>query len=69
MNVQKLKGRIVEKCGSQKVLAEMLGISDTAVNYKLNGRIGFSIEDIANWCIALEIPKEEIADYFFADLL
>lgn len=69
MNVNKLKGRIVETCGSQKVLAEKLGVTEQTVINKLSGRSQFSIDDIVVWCRALEIKKDEVPAYFFADTL
>lgn len=63
----KLRGRIVEKCGSQAVLAEKLGISENAMSKKMRCLTGFSQEDILNICEMLDISRAEIGDYFFAD--
>ena len=62
----KLKGKIVEKYGTQGALAEALGISVVSVSKKLNGVTGFSQEDIEKWSELLDISKHEYPDYFFA---
>lgn len=69
MDTNKLKGRIVEVCGSQKALAQRLGVTEQTVINKLSGRTQFSIEDIVEWCSALDIKKDEVPSYFFADSL
>lgn len=61
----RLKGRIVEKVGSQKALAEKLGISEIAFSKKINGINRFSSDDIIKITEILNIPKEDIGDYFF----
>lgn len=69
MNRNKLKGRIVEMCGSQKSMAEKLGVTEQTVINKLSGRSQFSLDDVVEWCTILEISKDEVSDYFFADSL
>lgn len=63
----KLKGRIVEKFGSQSEFAKKLNVSETTVNYKLNGNREMSKKDILDWADALEIQLSEIGDYFFKE--
>jgi transcriptional regulator with XRE-family HTH domain len=65
----KLKGRIVEKFGSQKAFADALGVTDTTVNNKLNNRRLMSQDDIANWAETLEIPLDQIGLYFFTEIV
>lgn len=62
----KLRGRIVEKFGSQGAFAEKLGISRQWVSMKLNNKSEFSQSEILKWCDVLEISEREIVDYFFA---
>ena len=62
----KLKGRIVEKYGTQSNFAKEAGISYVAMSKKLNGKIGLSQSDILAWSDLLDIDKTEYADYFFA---
>lgn len=65
----KLKGRIVEKFGSQKAFADALGVTDTTVNNKLNNRRLMSQDDIASWAETLEIPLDQIGLYFFTEIV
>lgn len=62
----KLKGRIVEKYGTQNDFAKVVGISNVAMSKKLNGKIGLSQRDIIEWSDLLSIEKKDYADYFFA---
>jgi len=61
----KLRGRIIEKFGTLYAFAEKIGISNVGMSKKLNGKIGFSQQDIEEWAKELEIPKAEYIDYFF----
>lgn len=61
----KLKGRIVEKVGTQKELYQLLGWSNSTLALKLANKTRFSGKDILDICKILEIPNEEIGTYFF----
>lgn len=61
----KLRGRIVEKYGSQEKYAEILGISTNSLSKKMTGKTGFSQKDIITWSEKLGIEKEEYGEYFF----
>lgn len=62
----KLKGRIIEKFGTQGRFAEEIGLSVVALSKKMNGKSSFSHDDIKKWCEVLEINIAEIGEYFFA---
>lgn len=62
---RKLKGRIVEKYGSQKNFAEAIHISENALSRKMSGKTGLSQADIAEWIELLDIDKDAIGEYFF----
>ena len=62
----KLKGRIVEKYGSQEKFAKQIGMSKVSVSKKLNGITGFSQSDIEVWAHKLEITRDKYSEYFFA---
>jgi len=62
----KLKGRIVEKCGSQKAFAEKLGIEKSTLSCKLTGRTHFTQAQIFKATEILGIDPENISAYFFA---
>lgn len=61
----KLKGRIIEKFGSQKNFAETIGLSQTSLSRKMNCETGFSQEDIIRWSEVLEIDRADYGAYFF----
>lgn len=65
----KLRGKIVEKYGSQSVFAEKIGKTEQSVTAKLNGRSQFSQEDVVTWSNALGILVNEVGEYFFANKL
>lgn len=61
----KLRGRIVEKYGSQNKFAERIGLSKQSVSLKMNGKTEFSQSDMDEWANALDICHEQYGDYFF----
>ena len=62
----KLLGKIKE-CGfTQAVLAERIGINKATLSAKLNGKFSFTVKEMLDIGMALNIPKNEIGDYFFA---
>lgn len=63
----KLKGRIIEKYGTQKNFAQAIGWSSTQLSMRMRNIIQFDAEDIYLLCKKefLDIPAEEIIDYFF----
>ena len=63
----KLRGRIVEKFGTQDAFREQIGISKTAMSNKMTGKTGFSRDDIIKWCKLLSIDMQNVSDYFFAE--
>lgn len=65
-NYSKLRGRITEKCGSQKAFAELLGIAECTLTSKLNGHTYFSQTEIFRAMKILDINANEVTLYFFA---
>jgi len=63
----KLRGRIVEKYGTQDEFRKKVGISKTAMSKKMTGKTGFSQNDIVKWCELLSIDLQNVSDYFFAN--
>lgn len=63
---RKLEGRIVEKYGTRKALAEKIGMPEATFSGKLNGRFEFRPTEITKILEALEIPKEKVGEYFFS---
>lgn len=62
---QKLKGRMVEKKQNQQKLANKIGMCKVTLNRKLNNKVPFNQKEIVKLIDELEIPKEEIFEYFF----
>lgn len=64
---RKLTGRIIEKFGTRKALAEVYGISENAMSQKLSGKMAITTDDIKEWCKPefLDIPCDQIGVYFF----
>lgn len=66
-NYSKLLGRIKE-CGmTQESLAFAIGTSTSTLSQKLNNKSAFTQREMKNISSLLEIPKEDIGAYFFAD--
>ena len=61
----RLKGRIVEKVGSQKKLAELLNISESTMTAKLAGTTYFTQGEIFRSLGFLDIDPAYTTDYFF----
>lgn len=68
-DMRNLKGRIIQKYGSQGNFAKELGRTEQTVTAKLNGRSQFSQDDIVEWCNALDIEAPSIGEYFFGQKL
>ncbi len=62
---QKLRGRIVEKYGSQGAFAFVYGISENSLSRKMNNKSRFTSDDIVKISQMLEIPKDLVGVYFF----
>lgn len=61
----KLRGRIVEKYGSQTSFAEAIGISENTLSLKLTNRVKMSAQDIYRYAELLDIDAGDIGIYFF----
>ena len=63
----KLKGRIIEKCGTQKAFAERLGITEGTLTSKMLGYTYFTQDEILRSISALDINPVDTALYFFTE--
>ena len=61
----KLKGRIVERYGTQGNLAKKIAISKHSMSKKLTGKTEFSQSDIEQWAELLEIERKDYGEFFF----
>ena len=65
-NYDKLRGKIKEIVGSESKYAELLGLSNASISAKLNSLVPFSITEIDKSVTILNIPTNEIYEYFFS---
>ena len=65
-NHSKLLGRMREYGFTQESLAKIIGINESTLNAKLNGKNYFTTPEIVKIARALDIPNEEIGVYFYA---
>ena len=65
----KLRGRIVEICGSQAEFSKIVGQSEQIISAKLAGNSAFTQDNIITWCKVLDIDQNDIGNYFFAPKL
>ncbi len=63
-DLSKLKGRMVEKSINQHLLAKMIGVSSTTISAKMNNHVDFTQSEIMRMTEILDIPPQEIRDYF-----
>lgn len=67
--LSKLKGRIREKRTTYEELSEYLGMGENTLSNKINGFSDFYTNEIIRIAEFLEIPKTEIVEYFFPEML
>ena len=67
MNYAKLRGRIVEKFGSQSAFAAAMGWREALLSAKLNNKSEWSFSEVMKACELLEIPFAEAHLYFFCE--
>ena len=61
----KLKGKIVEKCGTQKKFAEKMQLSERTLTLKLSGQVEWKQSEIIRAQSILGLREEEILSIFF----
>lgn len=61
----KLRGRIVEKFGTQQEFAKALGVSSRTLSLKLNNHIPFGQGEIDKTITLLDAAPHDIKAYFF----
>ena len=61
----KLRGRIVEKFGTQQEFAKALGVSSRTLSLKMNNRIPFGQGEIDSAITLLDATPQDIKAYFF----
>lgn len=61
----RLRGKIKEKCNTQDVFAQQMGIGRVSLSQRLNNQLDFSQDEMFKACDILDIDKTEIPLYFF----
>ena len=69
MIYNKLWGRIVEKYGSQKAFAKIIGKTEQTLSKKMNDPEGLSQKDMIEWGGLLDIDVNDFGSYFFPNIL
>ena len=59
----KLKGLLREKGMTQDDLAKAVGLSPSGLNLKMNGKLGFRVDEVYSICVRLGI--DDPIPYFF----
>lgn len=65
-NYSKLRGRVVEKFGTQRAFAKQLDLSERSISRKLSGKVTWKQSEIVKACELLSINADEISAYSFA---
>lgn len=65
----KLRGRIIEKFGTQKKFAQAMGVSDRTLSLKMNNAIFFRQDEIAKATELLELSISDANEYFLLQKL
>ena len=65
-NYSKLRGRIIEKYGSQTDFAKAFGCSDRTLSLKMTGKRPWKQIEILKAIKLLDLSEDDIQDYFFA---
>lgn len=61
----KLRGRIVEKYGTQSMFAKSMSWSERTLSRKINGNVMWNQDEICRAVSLLELSEEDIQEYFF----
>lgn len=62
----KLRGKIIEKFGSQMSFAKAMDISERTLSLKMSGKRTWKQPEICLAINLLGLSNEDISDYFFA---
>ena len=66
-NHNKLRGKIIEKYGTQGAFAKALGVSERTLSLKLNGKIFFAQDEMNKILKLLGETVDSIKEYFFIE--
>jgi len=61
----KLRGRILEVCGTRQEFAKRMGLSERTISLKMQQHRAFKQTEIARAMEVLELGAEDVQPYFF----
>lgn len=61
----KLRGRIVEICGTMKIFADLMGLSQKTISLKIGGKIYWTQKEMIRTAEILKFEFSDIPLYFF----
>ena len=67
INTLKLKAKIVERGYNYQTMAEIMGLSACTFGKKMRGAATMTVVEAEQMIKILEIPKDEVVEYFFMD--
>lgn len=65
MSYAKLKGRIKERFGTDESFATAMSMHRSTLSLKLNSKSEWTRQEIEKACYLLQIPIEQVHEYFF----
>lgn len=68
MDYRKLRGKIIEVCGSIGKCAEVLDIDRATLSTRLNGHSEWRADEIRDLSKMLDIQPDEVHVYFFTEM-
>ena len=66
VNANKIKGRMRELCLTQRDIAIRMGVSQAAINQKINNTRSLSLEEAEKLSDILNVSDKDFRAYFFA---
>ena len=64
-NYRKLKGRIVEVCGTQAEFASRMNKSERTISLKLQGKVPWKQAEMLQALSILGLSENDVQEYFF----
>lgn len=61
----KLRGKIIEKCGSQSMFAKEMELSERSISLKMQGKVEWKQSEIRRAVSLLGLADKDICSYFF----
>lgn len=65
MDYSKLRGKIIEKYGSQMSFAKAMGVSERTLSLKMSGKRDWKQHEMRLAINLLGLSEQDIIDYFF----